>query len=507
MQDSPFAVNSWDITKKSPILIIYHIIALFTLLPIRIILSILVVIPMYLISFFFTSFKINPEYTQIKDLSKFKLFCISAEKFLMRIWLFLGYGLISIKIKGQQDPKCKITVAAPHASLLFDACVLLYTKKKMSVVASAHLIKEPFTGLISRMTEPIYVDRADPIQRKNCVKMMQHRIDNWDGGILIFPEGCITNGQCLANFRVGAFMFGQPVQPIVIRIKPAFSSYFKTNPGTWSQTGFNSDLGSNIMGMMQPFTTLELEFLDTYIPDQAEKENNEIFARNVAKYVASKVNEKGINSTDYISYDGHCIYKSVSINNYAHKTGMIGVERIKRITGTASHFIAHEIFNEFLKISNFIYDRKCNRYFTTKMVGYENSKSRIGQGHFINPVINFEGILKYYQNYNKLHPLNVNDFDTTIFQKKFDAAWDLNQIDSEKFCIAMAREYFELMSNLEVTETSEVVPEITDEKHEKLKDNFIFNLLMRHQGKLDMKMVNSPFHIYKHKLKAEIEEV
>ena len=85
--------------------------------------------------------------------------------------------------------------------------------------------------------------------------------------------------------------------------------------------------------------------------------------------------------------------------------------------------------------------------------------------------------------------------DFSKFQSKFP---DPEAITSVDFCTAMGHEYFELMQGLQVTETSEQAPELTDEHDELLKDNFIYRLVQRN-AKIDMKVLKSPFKMYERK--------
>lgn len=485
-QDSPFYNNVWDHLIKSPLLILWHIVALFTIFPIRVLISVVILLPLVLIaSIAGRTFKINPESTQHGGIfSKIILLILGK---LYRLWLLFGYGLLWISVKGKIRDDIKITVAGPHSTLLYDPIILL-NGRNMSVVASAHLINTPLLGTLSKLLEPIYVDRADPIKRKNAVSMMKNRIENWKGGILIFPEGCITNGRTMANFRVGAFIFGKPVQPVLLKVNPAFPC-FNIAPGNWSWTGPHGDIICNILAMCQPWVTFNIEYLEPYYPTEQDLANKEIFALNVQKTMAKAADAF---PTDYISYDGHCIEKAVWVNNYAHVSGLIGVERIKRETGTASHFIAHEIYNEFMKIANYQYGRKPNWLLPTNYVGHSDhitSKVKVFKRNFRIPYLKFDSILSYFDKTSK-----NSHFNFEKFKLKFK---NPNQIDSVDFCTTMALEYNEFMTKLNLTETSEAVPELNDDTDDLLKDNFIYILVKGNKRKeWNMKVVNSPFHDY-----------
>lgn len=97
---------------------------------------------------------------------------------------------------------------------------------------------------------------------------------------MIFPEGVVTNGQALVQFKVGAFSSGQPVTPVCLRYP--FKHY---NP---CGCGKNTNVGMAILRMLLQFKNrCEIDVLDTYVPSELEKEDPRIFAGNVRMEMAA----------------------------------------------------------------------------------------------------------------------------------------------------------------------------------------------------------------------------
>ncbi|KAH9361867.1 hypothetical protein HPB48_003724 [Haemaphysalis longicornis] len=153
-------------------------------------------------------------------------------------------------------PEAPILVAAPHSSF-FDTVAAMHgcpvpsavvrSKSKgmfflSSTSASLSLLSHTVVGLLSlpgrsepltghvwalavcpaailNFTQPVYVKRSDPNSRQNTVREIIRRATSKDpwSQVIIFPEGTCTNRTCLISFKLGAFVPGVPVQPVLIR--------------------------------------------------------------------------------------------------------------------------------------------------------------------------------------------------------------------------------------------------------------------------------------------------
>jgi len=97
--------------------------------------------------------------------------------------------------------------------------------------------------------------------------------------ILIFPEGTTTNGQCLIEFKRGAFVPGVTVQPIILRYP---CSHY--NP---ADTGRHAGNVGLFWLMLQFANWIEVKELEPYSPTQAERDDPLLFARNVQSMMAA----------------------------------------------------------------------------------------------------------------------------------------------------------------------------------------------------------------------------
>ena len=118
--------------------------------------------------------------------------------------LFFSGGFLWVRHKGRRADcsEAPILVLAPHSSF-YDSLVFL-SLGMPSVVGKTETALSPIGSFI-KMTQPILVNRDDPLSRQNTLEEIRRRA--LSGGqwpqILIFPEGTCTNRSCLINFKQG----------------------------------------------------------------------------------------------------------------------------------------------------------------------------------------------------------------------------------------------------------------------------------------------------------------
>lgn len=106
---------------------------------------------------------------------------------------------------------------------------------------------------------------------------------------LIFPEGTTGSGRYVFRFHRGAFIAGKPIRPFTIKY-----------PGKHASICYDSisikkllyDLAS------QYINYAELEVYDVYYPSPEEQRDVGLYARNVGKFIASKLGVKYLNNCD-----------------------------------------------------------------------------------------------------------------------------------------------------------------------------------------------------------------
>ena len=59
--------------------------------------------------------------------------------------------------------------------------------------------------------------RVSDLVRQRMADMAAGRLPPHSRPLLLFPEGTTTNGRFLLPFKTGAFLAGQPLQPVVLR--------------------------------------------------------------------------------------------------------------------------------------------------------------------------------------------------------------------------------------------------------------------------------------------------
>jgi len=140
-------------------------------------------------------------------------------------------------------------------------------------------------GKVINYSQPIYVQREDPNSRQNTIREIidrAHSEKDWPQ-VAIFPEGTCTNRSALIRFKPGAFFPGVPVQPVLLRYPNKYDSF----TWTWDGPGILRLLW---LTMAQFYNRCEIEYLPVYKPNEAEKKDANLFAKNVRKVMANALN-------------------------------------------------------------------------------------------------------------------------------------------------------------------------------------------------------------------------
>jgi len=207
----------------------------------------------------------------------------------------------NVKIIGQQADaeNAPILCVAPH-STFFDALAVAVMGAP-SVVAKAETSSIPFWGSLISYTQPVLVHRSDTNSRQNTIKQISERSEGkgWQQ-VLIFPEGTCTNRSCLITFRLGAFIPGVAVQPVVVRYDNMWDTV------TWTWEGISA-WRVIVYTLSQFYTNMSIEFLPPYNPSQEEVEDPKMFAANVRAVMADSL---GVSTTNCNYFDYLRIEKS-----------------------------------------------------------------------------------------------------------------------------------------------------------------------------------------------------
>ncbi len=153
-------------------------------------------------------------------------------------------------------------------------------------VARSSTASTMFVGSISKAMGCLYVERAktktDDQQREKSKAgsgvsaLVKARMEGYRSSgerpLLLFPEGTTTNGQFLLPFKSGAFLAGQPVQPVIIRYNTRGMS------PSWESIIINRHI---FLLLCQLFHSVTCFTLPCYVPSEAERADPALFAANV----------------------------------------------------------------------------------------------------------------------------------------------------------------------------------------------------------------------------------
>ncbi|XP_063704078.1 lysophosphatidylcholine acyltransferase isoform X1 [Culicoides brevitarsis] len=243
-----------------------------------------------------------------------------------------------IRYKGvRATPKqAPIVCAAPHTS--FYDSILAIILGPSSVVAKSETADMSFFGKLIDYTQPIYVCREDPDSRHNTIKEINERAnskEDWSQ-ILIFPEGTCTNRTSLIQFKPGAFYPGVPVQPVCVRYPN------KTDTVTWTWDG--PDVITLLWRTLtQMHTYCEIEFLPVYTPNEEEKKDARLFARNVQAVMAKSL---GVPISDY-SFEDCRLMNSAKIMKIPNCAAAADTLKLRKKLGMDQDNIEETLIDKF----------------------------------------------------------------------------------------------------------------------------------------------------------------
>eukprot|EP00755_Sulcionema_specki_P013098 Sspe_Gene.53097::Locus_29372_Transcript_1_1_Confidence_1.000_Length_1591::g.53097::m.53097/K13510/LPCAT1_2; lysophosphatidylcholine acyltransferase / lyso-PAF acetyltransferase len=200
-------------------------------------------------------------------------------RYLARLVLFLC-GFQFIQRHGKYDASAPIVVANHRG--MFEALYLLAYHKCCLVSAVEN--KFPVVGHAMDAMQFIFLDRTNPDSRKAVVETINRRANEvgWPQ-VAMFPEGTTTNGRALIQFKVGAFLAGQPVQPVAfefpgVDVDPSY---------VFGVKGPVSGLGTIIMRLMSSWNNpMTVYYLPTAVPTAEEKKDAMLFANRVRRQIA-----------------------------------------------------------------------------------------------------------------------------------------------------------------------------------------------------------------------------
>lgn len=265
--------------------LIKRIIVGFTLFPIRILVFIPLVLFLWALArLIVIGFPLEADrgcYMHKKPLSGIRYCLATPIPYLFRIFLWcMGFWSISV-VDHREDTSVNpnIIVIGPHVTM-FDMFVMMYVYPRSGFLGQHAVVKIPILNSLGTVTQGMFIDLGDKESKFSCKEGIAARASpDWKGGKLhIFPEGTITNGKQLVQFKAGAFTPGLPVQPVILRYP------FEHFDISW--VGQNRDPWWVFRCCLQVTNYCEVDILDVYHPNEEEKKNAIMFANNVREVLA-----------------------------------------------------------------------------------------------------------------------------------------------------------------------------------------------------------------------------
>lgn len=213
------------------------------------------------------------------------------EAFAFRI-MALSFGIVYINKKGSIDPETRVFYS--NHTAFIDPFLICYTNIVSSVM-KIELSYNKITQFVYESSDPIYVDRKTA---KGATKYIIDRVNDENRTpVLIYPEGTLTNGECLLKFHRGAFLTEKKVQPISVRYwQPLVPKDWNTY--AWVEPNIIKHF---LCLFSMPFSFVTIEYLS---PIQLNKEGNgniEEFTKYAQLLLANNLKVKAINkSSDLI---------------------------------------------------------------------------------------------------------------------------------------------------------------------------------------------------------------
>lgn len=195
-----------------------------------------------------------------------------------RIVLF-SLGVLSLEQEGQAASSAEAPIVIANHITFMDS-VPLIAQLLPSPIAAYENLKQPLIGNIIRALCTVTVDRTDKQSRVNTMTALKTRGKSngkWPH-ILIFPEGTTHSDNSLVTFKMGAFIPGVPVQPVVIKYGPFNPSWVAGGPTIAHLL---------VRYMATPSSTMTIKYMPVYRPSPEEQKDAKLYANNVRAYMAS----------------------------------------------------------------------------------------------------------------------------------------------------------------------------------------------------------------------------
>lgn len=283
------ALNSPYIDLEHPVTR-YEAIKLVVLFPLACLRSILLVVVLLVTWAFCRLAVLGHHHREGNPLNSLRFFVVDQSvRFGSRAFVFLA-GFLWISVTGKENlyraKKARSILVFNHISYVDPA--MLLTQVRSSGVSKSGVADIPFVGAIAVALQFLFIARKGTMDHVNQytvrsdpqTAVVTRACDSGYPLIALAPEATTKPKECLLKFRKGAFVPGEPVSPILFRYP---CRHF--HPGWGSvNTLFH------IWRLLSQFVNhVEIEILPPYYPSDAERRDPILYAENVRRLMASKL--------------------------------------------------------------------------------------------------------------------------------------------------------------------------------------------------------------------------
>jgi lysophosphatidylcholine acyltransferase / lyso-PAF acetyltransferase len=243
---------------------------------------------------------------------------------------FLGFH--RIKVNGKPAPATEAPIVVSNHVAPWEGFALMHLCGA-TFVSRHENVKIPVFGTCIKGLQSIVVNRDEATSRDAVTNEIRRRATEPGWPVTgIFPEGTVSNGKFLLQFRAGAFQAGVAVQPVLVHYR------FRYCDPSWA--GVRVGLGALALRLVTQFyNSMEVTFLPVYHPSEEEKHDPILYATNVRRYMSE--NSKGVIGLSNYSIEDYIVLMEAKRFGIGQSDAVIGVENLRRATNLSGSDIKH----------------------------------------------------------------------------------------------------------------------------------------------------------------------
>lgn len=237
--------------------------------------------------------------------------------------LLFWLGFHRIHVHGRPAPPTEAPIVVSNHVAPWEGFALMWLCGA-TFVSRHENVKIPIFGTVITGLQSIVVNRDEASSREGVTSEIRRRATEPNWPVTgIFPEGTVSNGKFLLQFRAGAFQPGVPVQPVLIRYRYRFCD------PSWA--GTRVGLGALALRLVTQFyNTMDVTFLPVYHPNEEERSDPILYANNVRRFMSENSNDQ-IGLSNY-SIEDYIVLTEAKKYGIGQSDAVIGVETLRKAT-------------------------------------------------------------------------------------------------------------------------------------------------------------------------------